>query len=132
MLSTALRANALFSTLSALIFVFGASQVARLSVAEEVLSNLTWDPALVVQVTGIGLIGFAAYCFWLSLNEFRSTNRAMGVIAADLAWVMASGVALYFFPDVFSGVGVTIIGGISAAVLGFALWQWAGLRSVRE
>lgn len=116
-LRLALRANATFSTVSGLTFALASTAIAAF---------LGAIPAAEVMSVGLMLIGFAAFLVWLSLRPSIPAPLVLGVIAADLGWVV--GTAFVVFAGVFSNGGAIAAVLVANVVLAFAVAQWIGLR----
>ena len=117
-LRSSLRANATFSALSGTLFTVAGAEIARfLSVA----------PMLVV-LTGVNLLGFAAALWYFAGRPALSRPIALLIVAADLLWVVGT-VALVRL-EVFHGNGAIAALGVSAVVLLFALLQFIGTRQL--
>lgn len=120
MLSNALLANALFSGLSGLVFALDAGFLADFTGIN--------SPFAFVMI-GIGLLGFAAY-LWQLRKSAPDYNASIvwGVIAADLLWVAGSAALLLSDALPLTVAGKWAVGMIADVVLGFAVWQYFGLR----
>lgn len=124
MLSKALRANAIFSSLGGLIFVLDASM----------LSDLTGiHPPLAFTLTGLGLIAFSVFLFRLR-NSHPNYNPMViwAVIIADLLWVVDSILLLVTGWLPLSLAGKWIVTILAEVVLAFAIWQYFGLRRMQK
>jgi len=120
-LRLALRANALFSSACALVFVLDSARVAA----------WTGAPAPLLVVLGLGLLGFAALLSATSRrgDPMRLRSEAQIYCAADLGWVAGS------IPVVAMGwltpTGQAALAAVSAVVLGLAVAQWLGIGALR-
>jgi len=116
-LRLALRANAAFSTTSALLFVLDRTA----------LAPVLGVPAALLVTLGVGLAAFAAMLIATSLRSdpIRLVAESRMHCAADLAWVAGS------IPVVALGwltpAGSIGLAGVSAVVLALAIAQWRGI-----
>lgn len=119
LLRTALRTNAAFSGLTALVVALAADPVgdALGSVSPGVLH-------LVAGGLGLFTADLAHQLFAERLNPFR----ALGATVGDLLWVAGSAGILIVRPDVLSRTGVVVVGAVAALVLAIAGLQLLGLR----
>ncbi len=119
-LRLSLRANATFSAVSGSGMLFAASAIAGL---------LGIEPALLVRITGVNLLGVAALLVWLASREVIKPSLAMAVVVADLLWVAGSAALLP--ARVFSTTGNWLVAGVADVVLLFAILQYVGIRRMR-
>lgn len=119
-LRNSIRANAVFSTLSGLIFLLASAPIA---------AWLGGRAPLEVAVVGGQLLFFAAILAWLSSRATISSGLVIAVIGADLLWVLGTVGVVY--ADVFSpaGSGVAVL--LADAVLLLAILQSIGLYRMR-
>ena len=82
-------------------------------------------PAL-VRAIGLGLVVFSLVLVWLAGERVRRL-QALGhlVVAADMSWVLASGVLMVAGP--LRPAGLVLVGGVAAMVAAFAVRQWRQL-----
>ena len=126
LMSKSLRANALFSATSALIFVLFSTPLAK-TIFDKPFTVLGLTSELLLLATGIGLAGFAAYVFLLSRQKSPKNADVIGVIIADYCWVTASAIVLLFAHTLFTIVGVIAVVLIAVIVGLFGSLQWIGL-----
>ena len=122
-LRRALLGNGTFSAISGTFFLVEAGGVARFSGIE---------PPIIFQIVGVGLVGFAAFLFWLSAQTVLDQKEVKMIIGADLFWVVGSALLLLsnWLPLTSGGWwGVAIIADIVAAL---AVLQYIGLRRVER
>ena len=119
-LRLSLRANAIFSAVSGSGMLFAASAIAGL---------LGIEQTLLVRITGVNLLGFAALLVWLASREVIKPSLAMAVVVADLLWVAGSAALLP--AGVFSTTGNWLVAGVADVVLLFAILQYVGIRRMR-
>ncbi len=127
MLSIALRANALFSMLSALILVLAAPRIASLTFIQPgMFAGQTELAILYLAGAGVGIFGI--FCLFLSFAKPADFRLVKAVIAADFLWVMASAALLILVPGVLSRSGMMLVGMIAILVGCFGLLQGLGLK----
>lgn len=122
LLRRALATNALFS---------GLSGVAMIAFSGPLDRFMGLGHSWLLIVIGTGLVGFAAL---IGLNLRRpNLNRteAWLTTASDVAWVVASAIIVFGFPDVLSTGGKWLIGLVAVGVADFALFQFIGLRRAK-
>ena len=119
-LRLSLRANATFSAVPGSGMLFAASAIAGL---------LGIEQTLLVRITGVNLLGFAALLVWLASREVIKPSLAIAVVVADLLWVAGSAGLLP--AGVFSTTGNWLVAGVADVVLLFAILQYVGIRRMR-
>lgn len=120
MLRKALMGNALFSTVSGLIILFGQSWVLGILG----LSNIK------LYVLGVALIVFAATLVINARKQRLKISDAWIAVLMDLAWVISSSVLIFTVP--FSVEGKWVVGAVAELVLLFAVLQFVGLRRIQK
>jgi len=113
-----LKANGVFSALSALVLLLGDGLVAALLGAFDALG--------LIHFVGLGLAVFAVFLFWLATREQIAPALTKAVIAADLLWVAGSGLAIA--SDLTSGQGACAVAIVAGVVALLALFQTVALR----
>lgn len=121
LLRYSLTGNALFSVVSGLTFSLGSSAVA---------SAIGLEPAWILLVVGLGLLGFAANVAWLASRPSIPLAGAMTIVWGDLAWVV--GTVPVVLAGVLNGMGNTAAVIVADIVLAFALLQYLGIRRIRR
>lgn len=116
-LRLSLRGNALFSTCSGLTFAIASGMIAT------VLGDI---PAGLVIAVGIQLLIFAAALVWLASRTQIPVALAIGVIVADLLWVV--GTAAVVYADLFERAGEVLLSCLAGMVLLMAILQSIGVR----
>ena len=116
-LRLSVRANALFSSLSGFVFILASARVAA------ILGDV---PALWVVAVGLQLLLFAGALVWLASRPEISLPLAVGVIVADLLWVLGTGVVVY--ADVLPSQGEILVLVLADVVLIMAVAQSIGVR----
>ena len=115
-LQNAMLGNALFSSLSAMGFLLFKNTIA----------TSTNIPAMVLELIGLSLLGFAALMLY---GIFGARQKTVGLWAVwlDWAWVIGSALAL-LLPLTSNGrIGIAVI---AVLVAGFALWQQRGIATI--
>lgn len=116
MLTTSLRANALFS----------AACGTTLILASASLADVFEAPRWTVLAVGAGLIPFAAFVWWVSKSSRLAFVRL--IIAADAAWVASAIILIVGFPGVMSSLGLWALGVVTVVVSDLAIAQGLGLH----
>ena len=123
LLRLALRANAIFSTLSGLVFLLASSYISGF------LGLLR--PGEVIQL-GVQLGLFAAWLFWLSFRPEISRWQVRVIIVLDILWVIGSFLLVLAPPPQLTVGGWWAIAGVAEVIGLFALLQFLGLRRLRR
>jgi len=123
-LKTALRGNALFSTLCGIDLLLFTDQILA------VMGNSI--PSALLQGLGALLIVFAADLLWISSGNPIKTKFAKMIILMDWAWVISTPVVLVFAWGLLTPMGVELICIIAAFVALFATLQSKGLQLEQE
>ncbi|MCI0455890.1 MAG: hypothetical protein L0Z62_02780 [Gemmataceae bacterium] len=123
LLRLALRANALFSSLSALLFLAAASPIA---------SFLGFLNPQQILILGLQLAGFALWLFWLSRRPVIPRWQVWVILALDVLWVAGSFQLLLAPPPSLTADGKWSIGIVADVVGLFALLQALGLRRLGQ
>jgi len=116
-LRKSLRGNALFSILSGLTFVAASGAVA------EILGAVT---PIEVIVMGVQLLLFAGVLLFLASRPEVSARLTIGVIVADVLWVIGTVVIVY--ADLLTSSGAVLAVMIADIVLLMAIFQSIGVR----
>ncbi len=122
LLRTTLTANAAFSGLAGL-------GTAALS---GVLAAPLGIPQVVLVVVGLGLVPYAIMLRRFATDADLRAWQAWVAIAADLAWVVASGAVLAISPASLTTLGHWVVGVVALGVGDFALLQWVGVRRLPD
>ena len=106
-----------------------------LLVLPETLSQILFHgPAswvsLVVQGLGLGLIIFALDLLLMSLNSFVTRLEVMLVVAADIAWIIASVAFAFLGMHLLTETGILVIDIVAICVAVFAAGQFLGARKI--
>ncbi len=118
-LRVALFGNAVFSTFSG---------TAMLIMPDRIMEWLgIVGPTWPIGVIAAGLLLFAADLVHQATRPRVETWRALYAIAGDLMWVLATVAGLVLFGHHLTSLGLTLVAGVAMAVLGFSLWQAAGV-----
>ena len=122
-LISALRMNAVFSGVSALLmFAAGSWLAAELGLAD----------ATPVYVVAALLTVFAIQLSAIVRSRKIRFLEVAGIIFGDLAWVVASIVLVALYRESITTTGLVLINVVSITVLAFALLQIHGLRAYRR
>jgi hypothetical protein len=116
-LRQSLRGNALFSTLSGLTFMVASGAIA------EFLGGL---PSLIVAAVGGQLLLFAGVLVWLASRSEISRRMGIGVIVADILWVVGTIVIVY--AELFTRDGAALAIVLAGVVLLLAILQSIGVH----
>lgn len=119
LLTRALRANGLYSTVAGAVLV-----LASVALAE----SMEVSP-VVLNVVGVGVISFGLAILWLTRSVPVNQGFALGVIAADVSWVIGA-LMLMVIPGLFANKWLLAL--VSLPVATFAVLQTAGLRKATE
>jgi hypothetical protein len=122
-LRTGLRANAVFSTVSAVLLLI---------VGPVVAGPWGLGPAWLPPAVGVGLVGFGLLVARVAVEPAgpRLRRRAVAVTAADLAWILGTATVLIVVPPRPPGVVVLTV--LAGAVAALAVAQLRGLIAVRD
>lgn len=115
--------NAAFSTITGVALLALPGWLAR----EMFVSPAGWQ-ATALAVLGGGLLLFAAELVFVASNRNVSRKEIWSMVAADISWVVGSGVLLVLFTDIFTQIGAVLMVGVAAVVSIFALGQFFGAR----
>ena len=118
----ALRANAIFSAISAVLLVLTAPWVAQ---------QLGLTAALPVYLAGALLVIFAARLGSIVRSARIRAWEVTGIIAGDLVWVVASVVLVALYYESLTLTGLLLVDAVAVAVLYFAIRQLLALRALR-
>jgi hypothetical protein len=123
LLLRALRMNAIFSGISALMLLIAGPWVA---------AQLGLGSIIPVYVTA-GLLSLFALQLWniVRTQEIRLVEIA-GIIVGDLAWVIGSLILVALFYSSLTTTGLLLVDAIAIAVFYFAIQQIRGLRASRQ
>ena len=121
LLRRALKANAIFTSLSGL---------ALLLLSDPIGGLLGYSNAIFYQILGIGFIAFAGYVYYLSQREEVDVKGSYGIVLADGLWVIGSVIVLLAFPAM-PVAGKWAVGFIAEIVLIFAILEFIGVRRIK-
>lgn len=114
-----LRANAVFSSLSAVTLLLAAPWIA---------TQLGLTSPVAVFIVAAGLLVFALQ-LWNIVRSGRIRNREIHtIIGGDIAWLVGSAVFVALFYSRITFTGLLLIDLVALAVLFFAIQQFRGLR----
>lgn len=123
LLLRALKLNAWFSGLSALgMFVAGSWLAAQFAL----------ERATLIYAIGAGLAVFAFQLATIVRTKDVRSREVTGIIAGDIAWVVASAVLLGLFYRTITPAAVVLVDLVAVVVLAFAVMQIRGLKQYRR
>lgn len=120
-LRAALLANAVFSTICAMLMILGPGWVGTL---------LGVEAPLVIRGIGFGLALFAADLIHQATRSRIATWRALYAGVADFLWVLGTLVGVALFPAALSTSGLVTVLAVAGTVFAFGVWQLRGIRVV--
>ena len=120
-LRMALRTNASFSALCALLSLFAAQPIAVVMG----IPDAVW-----LQALGVQLLAFAGFLVWLATRPRIPSAIAWGVVAADAAWVV--GTLPLVAVDLLTTSGIWIALCVADAVALCAILQTVGVRRMQR
>lgn len=123
-LRNVLKANAVFSTVSGVVFILFANNLAALL-----------EPAISpVVFVGIGLVilPFAVYVYKIATMEVVNARLVWIIIALDVSWVIASAALLLTDLVPLTTTGKWVVGFSAEIVATFAVLEYVGLRKMRR
>ena len=125
LLRRTLWGNAVFSIASGAILAIFAGPFAG-AAAHAPVTLMGLDLGVVLQVLGIGVIGFGALCAWVASRPTLPQAWARVIFAADLAWVAGS--ALVLLVPSWTTAGIAGIVVVAVIVADLAILEYLGLR----
>ena len=123
LLRRTLAANAAFSAASGLAMIGFYGPLDRFMGL-----GLSW----LLIVIGVGLLGFTGLIVFNLRRPQLSRAEAWLTVASDVAWVAASAIIVFGFPDLLSTGGRWLVGLVAIGVADFALFQYLGLRRAKS
>ncbi|MCV0425943.1 MAG: SRPBCC family protein [Roseibium sp.] len=128
------------TTLQARVFLglncaFSTASGILLLVLPETLSEIlfiepaSWVP-LVIQGIGLGLVIFALDLLLMTLNSFVTRLEVMLIVAADVAWIVASIAFALLAMNHLTETGILLIDIVALCVAVFAIGQFLGARRI--
>ncbi len=125
LLRRTLWGNAVFSIASGAVLAIFAGPLAG-AAAHAPVMLLGLDLALVLELLGVGVIGFGALCAWVASRLALPQAWARAIFAADLAWVAGS--ALVLLLPAWTTAGIAGIVVVALIVADLAILEYLGLR----
>jgi hypothetical protein len=119
-----LQGNALFSTASGLLFLFGREAVAA-------LLGLSSAAASVIAALSFGLFVWAGLTLWVSTRTPIQRYQVFAIIGGDLLWVIGSILLLLGGWLPLSTAGMWAVGIVADIVALFAILQFIGWRRMK-
>ena len=126
-----LLANAGVSTISALACLLAAEAVAS-AVFTPGLTLFGLSAAELVFELGILLLAFAGGVALIATRRLLRHGWVWAVIAADVLWVLDSGLLLALFPEILTSTGFWVVAGCAGLVALFAIDQAIGLAMLYQ
>ncbi|MCP4359628.1 MAG: hypothetical protein GY796_16600 [Chloroflexi bacterium] len=118
-----LRGNAVFSLLSAALFILAANPLAE-------FLGVPYSAAFMVM--GVGFLPFGWFCYWTANQPEISRTRALIILELDLVWVVGSFLILFFGWLPLTTAGKWAVGLTAEAVAVFAILEFIGLRQLKK
>ena len=126
LLRRTLWGNAAFSLISgAALTIFAGPFAAAASSEPPALGGL--ELAIVLELLGIGVIGFGALCAWVASRRELPRGWVRAIFAADIAWVAGSALVLAL-PASWTTAGIAGIVVLALVVADLAILEYLGLR----
>lgn len=122
-LKTALISNAVFSTISGLVFIILGRTVADL---------IGIGAPIMYQIVGAGLLGFGGFTAWTGTRNPINTFIAALISVADLLWVVGTILLIALAFGLLNPAGIVALLIIAVIVLFFGLRQLHGIGKVYE
>ncbi len=119
LLRTALKANAVFSALSGLVFTLDSAILAELTGIQ---------PPLVFVIVGLPLVVYGVLIWMLAAQDEVNPNQVRAVIIADIAWVVGSIILLLSGWLPLTSAGKWTVALLADAVAILAVLQYLGLK----
>ena len=119
----ALRLNAWFSGITAILLIIAAPWIAK---------QLGLPGPLNVYVIGGFLVVFALQLANIVRTGAVRTWEVVGIIGGDLAWVLGSIILVAMYHPALTTAGLILVDAVAIAVLVFAIQQIRGLRALRS
>lgn len=92
------------------------------------LTPLLGLPEPLSRCAGLALLPYAAFVAWVGTRALPSRWAVRAAITLNLLWSADSALLLAVGPSSPTALGIAFVLAQAAAVLGFALAQWVGLR----
>ena len=125
LLRRTLWGNAAFSIVSGAVLVIFAGPFAG-AAAHAPVTLLGLDLVIVLELLGVGVIGFGALAAWVASRPTLPQAWARVIFAADLAWVAGS--ALVLLVPSWTTAGIAGIVVVAVVVADLAILEYLGLR----
>lgn len=125
LLRRTLWGNAVFSIASGAILAIFAGPFAG-AAAHASVTLLGLDLVIVLELLGVGVIGFGALCAWVASRPALPQGWARVIFAADIAWVAGS--ALVLLVPSWTTAGIAGIVVVALIVADLAILEYLGLR----
>jgi hypothetical protein len=125
LLRRTLWGNAVFSIASGAILAILAGPFAG-AAAHAPVTVMGLDLAIVLELLGLGVIGFGALCAWVASRPTLPQAWARVIFAADLAWVAGSALVLLMPSWTTTGIAGIVV--VALIVADLAILEYLGLR----
>ncbi|MZR31996.1 hypothetical protein [Sneathiella litorea] len=96
------------------------------------LARWTGIAPWILYTLGVGLVLFAADVAWTGTQKNINPLFARLIIAADVAWVVGSGLSLHLFQDRLTTEGSWVVEILAIAVAVLAVLQTVGLKRLGD
>ena len=126
LLRRTLWGNAIFSVVSGVALAAFAGPFATAAAAGPV-SVLGLDLAILLELLGVGVVGFGALSAWAASRPTLPVGLARLIFAADIAWVAGS-VLVLALPASWTTAGIAGIVVLALVVADLAILEYLGLR----
>ncbi len=130
LLRRTLWGNSAFSVVSgAALAIFAGPFAAAAAHAPVSLAGL--ELAILLEMLGVGVVGFGALCGWIASRDPLPQGWARVIFAADIAWVVGS-VLVLTLPASWTMAGVAGIAVLAVIVADLAILEYLGLRRLSD
>lgn len=129
LLRRTLWGNAVFSVISGAVLVACAAPFAAWA-THEPMSVAGLDLAVVFELLGLGVVAFGVICGWAASRQTLPRGWSQAILAADIAWVVASALVLAL-PASWTVAGIAGIAVVALIVADLAILEYLGLRRLR-
>ena len=114
----ALQADVVATAATGLLLTFGA----------DALTGWLGLPVTLMRLSGLSLLPFAAIVWWVSLKAVPPRAAVLAIVAYNALWAIDSLVLLASGWLAPTALGTVFVIAQAAAVGGFALLQWIGIK----
>lgn len=128
LLRRTLWANAIISMGSGALLAALANPLAAMA-THAPLKVLGLDLAILLELLGLGFVGFGAVCGWVASRPDMPLSWARAIFVLDASWVAISAVIL-MLPASWTVAGIAGIVVIALVVADLAILEYLGLRRI--